>query len=167
MRPAIAPVLVLAAALATPASLGWAADGGTALVVPGRPGVPTMYFGRDISWAVVEGERGLDRPGNEITIVPSFRSSYGAARAGGYYPSTGMAPRSGRREVEPPSNRSLPPPAESYHRQWGAESAHTPVTIPAPYGTPPVMIGVDGRQGQGQGRPRPVRPPRPLPPRTP
>jgi hypothetical protein len=109
------------------------ADGTTMLVVPGRPGVPEMYFGRDISWAVVEGEMGLDRPGNPVTIIPARPPAYGAPNASGYFPSTGRAPASGRLEVEPPANRALPPPAESYHRQWGAESAHTPVTVPTPY----------------------------------
>jgi hypothetical protein len=140
-----------------------AADGTNVLVVPGRPGVPIMYFGRDISWAVVEGERGLDRPGNDVTIVPTFRSRYWVPSTTGYYPSTGKAPRSGRLEVEPPANRAKPQQAESYQRQWGVESAHTPVTVPAPYETPPVMIDLQAGSGQAQPRPRPPRPA----PRTP
>jgi hypothetical protein len=137
------------------------ADGASVLVVPGRRGVPVMYFGRDISWTVVEGERGLDRPGNDVTIVPTFRSRYYVPPASGYYPSTGRAPRSGRLEVEPPPDRPLPKPAESYHRQWGVESAHTPVTVPAPYEAPPIMLDIGA--GQDQPRPRPPRPPRPAP----
>lgn len=135
-----------------------AADGTTVLVVPGRPGVPLMYFGRDISWAVVEGEMGLDRPGNPVTIIPARPPAYWGPNAGGYFPSAGHPPRSGRLEVEPPANRPLPPPAESYHRQWGAELAHTPVTVPAPYETPPVMI-----DARGLRPPLPPRPPKPAP----
>lgn len=151
----------LVAGLAVSVPGAEAADGTHVVAVPGRPGVPTMYFGRDISWAVVEGERGLDRPGSEVTIVPTFRSRYWVPPAAGYYPSTGKAPRSGRLEVEPPPNRPMPPQAESYQRQWGVESAHTPVTVPAPYETPPVMMDVQA--GPGQARPRPPRPA----PRTP
>jgi hypothetical protein len=137
-------------------SPGLAADAPSILAVPGRPGVPTMYFGRDISWAVVEGEMGLDRPGNPVTIIPGYPPAYWGAPSGGYFPATGKPPRSGRLEVEPPADRALPPPAESYHRQWGVESAHTPVTVPAPYATPPVVIGP-------QLAPEPAPRPRPRP----
>jgi hypothetical protein len=137
-----------------------AADATTILVVPGRPGVPVMSFGQDLSWAVVEGEMGLDRPGSPVTVIPGRPPAYWSARPSGYFPSTGQAPRSGRVEVEPPANRQLPPPAESFHQQWGAESAATPVTVPAPYGTPPVIIDAQGQQPMP--RPRP-----PMPPRTP
>jgi len=148
----------LVAGLVPLASTAEAADGTNMLVVPGRPGVPTMYFGRDISWAVVEGERGLDRPGNDVTIVPTFRSRYWVPPAAGYYPSTGKAPRSGRLEVEPPPDRAPPKAAESYQRQWGVESAHTPVTVPAPYETPQVLMDVQAGPGQAPPRPRPPRP---------
>ena len=33
------------------------------IVIPGRPDVPIYINGVDASWAVVEGEFGLDRPG--------------------------------------------------------------------------------------------------------
>lgn len=149
-------VICLAAVLAAPvfASPAQSADATTILVVPGRPGVPVMYFGRDISWGVVEGEMGLDRPGSPVTIIPGSRPTYWGDGVGGYFPSTGQPPRSGRLEIEPPADRPLPPPAESYHREWGVESAHTPVTIPAPYDTPPVVIGPQA----APPRPKPAKP---------
>jgi hypothetical protein len=140
-----APAAIIAAVVASVggvlSSSGAAADGASVLVVPGRRDVPVMYFGRDISWAIVEGERGLDRPGNEVTIVPARPSGGWEPARSGYFPSSGQVPRAGRLEIEPPADRTLPPPAESYHREWGVESAHTPVTIPAPYETPPILIG--------------------------
>jgi hypothetical protein len=156
---------ILIAALAglatfTPPAL--LADGAAVLVVPGRPGVPVMYFGRDISWAVVEGDMGLDRPGSEVTILPGRPPAYWGAPASGYFPSTGRPPPSGRLEIEPPANRVLPPPAESFHQQWGAESAHTPVTVPAPYDAPPVIIGPQVAPDPRRP-PMPPRPPRPAP----
>jgi len=35
------------------------------IVVPGRPDVPVLMYGVDVSWSVIEGEFGLDRP-NEV-----------------------------------------------------------------------------------------------------
>ena len=35
------------------------------IVIPGRPDVPVLMNGVDVSWSVIEGEFGLDRP-NEV-----------------------------------------------------------------------------------------------------
>ena len=42
------------------------------IVIPGKPGVPVYINGIDASWAVVEGEFGLDRPG-EVTPTVTYR----------------------------------------------------------------------------------------------
>ena len=39
------------------------ADSGPVIVIPSRPGVPVVINGRDASYAVVEGDWGLARPG--------------------------------------------------------------------------------------------------------
>jgi hypothetical protein len=152
---------VVGAALAWPAM---AAEASAVIVVPGRPGVPVMYFGRDISGAVVEGDWGLDRPGHgEITIIqPGPRVLWGAG-SGGYFPSSGQAPRYGREEVEPPANRKLPPKAESYHRAWGAASEPLPASSTPPVDAPPVLLGPQLAPSPGRTNPRPIR----LSPRAP
>ena len=38
------------------------------IVIPGRPDVPVFMNGVDVSWSVVEGDYGLDRP---IGMVPT------------------------------------------------------------------------------------------------
>jgi hypothetical protein len=164
MRPPVRlgfAVAVVLVAVALPSPL-YAADSPTHIVVPGRAGVPVMYYGRDISWAVIEGDWGLDRPGEDnITIIPAPRPWPPAGRGPNkdpyyrpgaaypvpqpapikhFYPSTGNLPAYGRDEVEPPADRVLPKPAESYHREWGAESAATPVTIPPAYEAPPMLL---------------------------
>jgi hypothetical protein len=154
---AVAVVAAAAGLLAAEAAHAEARE--PVIVYPGRAGVPVMWFGRDISGAVIEGDWGLDRPGHgEITIIPRGpRVLYGSS-GGGYFPATGQPPRYGRHEVEPPANRQLPPPAESYHREWGAQSAPTPATSP-PAVEPPPIIYAPQFDGQ-QPRPNP-RPPRP------
>src|SRR6195256_6954057 len=99
------------------------AGGGFEIVIPGRPGVPIIINGVDASSAVVEGEWGL---GKGIHVQPTV---YGGRyvdvepNVGHYYPSLGRQPGYGRLEIEPPANRVLPKPAESYHQSWSAQSA--------------------------------------------
>jgi hypothetical protein len=101
------------------------ADTAPVFVVPSRPGVPVVINGRDASWSVVEGDWGLARPGHmSPTIIGGGRP---LARRGSYYrnpyhPSNGMAPQLGRHEIEPPPNRELPEPAESFSRVWSTTS---------------------------------------------
>lgn len=111
-------------------------------VIPSRPGVPIMINGVDASYAVVEGDWGLSRPGAvpQTVILPcrlcetSVYAPYGYRR--GYFPATGGRPRLGRLEVET-RRRVLPPPAETYFRSWSA--APEPPADP-----PPVIYGPRG-----------------------
>lgn len=113
-------------------------------VIPSRPGVPIMINGVDASYAVVEGDWGLSRPGAvpQTVILPcrlcetSVYAPYGYRR--GYFPATGRRPRIGRLEVVP-RHRVLPPPAETYSRSWSA--------VPEPPAEPPpVIYGPRGRR---------------------
>jgi hypothetical protein len=124
------------------------------LVIPGRADVPEFVEGVDASWGVVEGEWGLYRPGAVAPTVIPAPHVFAPERGNGYFPSTGRRPRSGRLEVEPPANRVLPPPAESYHRSWGAASDPAPATIPSD--PPPVIVAPSVFYGGGGGR-RPHR----------
>ncbi len=101
-----------------------------------------MWFGRDITWSVIEGDWGLDRPGHgDITILPAGRRLLWVPSNGPhYFPSTGRSPRYGRDEKEPPPDRALPQPAESYFRSWGAQSMPTPATSPPDYGQAPIIV---------------------------
>jgi hypothetical protein len=48
-------------------------------------------------------------------------------------------PGYGRLEIEPPTNRKLPPRAARFHHSWSAESAPRPAQIDPPYYPPPVI----------------------------
>jgi hypothetical protein len=122
---------------ATPAAL---AGEGFDRVIPGRPGVPVIINGIDASYAVVEGNFGL---GKGIHVEPTI---YGGRRidpvpnVGHYYPTLGQTPGYGRSEIEPPANRKLPRPSESYHRSWSSQSAPLPPTSDVPENPPPVIV---------------------------
>jgi hypothetical protein len=99
-----------------------AADGFN-IVIPGRPGVPIIINGVDASYRVIEGDRGLQ---NRIHVQPTIyggRPTDPVPNVGHYYPSLGHKPGYGRLEIEPPANRKLPEPAESFHEHWSAKSA--------------------------------------------
>ncbi|MBM3528981.1 MAG: hypothetical protein FJX62_12905 [Alphaproteobacteria bacterium] len=113
-----------------------AADTGPVYVVPTRPGIPVMINGRDASYAIVEGDWGLARPGHmSVTIIgghaPRASSEYAPRRS--YHPRYGRAPERGRNEVEPPPDRQLPPPAESYSRSWSSHTGPLPSYVPPHY----------------------------------
>lgn len=142
------------------------------IVIPGRPDVPVLlndilpvYLnGVDVSWSVIEGEFGLDRP-REMTptviyrLPPPLRPYYGpAAYQPGFFPSSGERPGYGRLEVVPGPNRPLPPPAPSFRQGWSSQSAPTPVTVYAPYMTPPVVVTPGGGYWH-QRRPGPPQAP--------
>jgi hypothetical protein len=130
-------LLVAALATAAPAR----AQNEPVIVVPGRPGVPVMMYGVDVSGAVIEGEFGLNQPGQVApTVIMPFWPQDIFALPGPYYPSTGHRPRVGRLEVIPPAHRRLPPEAEPYYRTWSIEPAPESVTDPVPYDPPPVML---------------------------
>lgn len=116
-----------------------AGDGGPVIVVPGRADVPVIMHGRDVSGAVVYGDWGLKRPGADL-IIEGGLPEYPGAEPGAYYPSAGRAPAYGRKEIEPPPGRRLPPPAPTYSRSFSARSAPGPVTEYPPFDPPPVVL---------------------------
>ena len=132
----IVPAAFLLALSASPAL----AQRGPVIVIPGRPDVPVMENGVDISWSVVEGEFGLDRPG-QVTptviyrvpppVIANYPDADASAEEPGYFPRDGRKPGYGRLEIVPGPNRRLPPPAQSYRRSWSSESAPTPADLPS------------------------------------
>jgi len=115
------------------------------IVIPSRPGIPVIINGRDASYAVVEGDWGLSRPGAVPVIViggsPVLPNEV-YRRRNSYIPKYGRAPERGRYEVEPPADRALPEPAESFSREWSTSSdTAAPVTITDPATFPNYMNG--------------------------
>ncbi|HLH90439.1 MAG TPA: hypothetical protein VKX28_18455 [Xanthobacteraceae bacterium] len=119
------------------------ADNEPVIVVPGRPGVPVMMYGHDVSGAVIEGEWGLNRPGVVAPTVimpywpPPYQGIYEPAEP--YFPMTGHKPPVGRLEIKPAPNRRLPRPAQRYYREWHSESEPSPATLPMPL-SPPIIV---------------------------
>jgi hypothetical protein len=158
MRPGIGAVIAVLLGGA-PLAAG-AAEFSPVFVVPGKPGVPVVINGWDASYTVVEGDFGLDRPGQvNPVIVGDPLAAPLQPRYGAYYPRAGRRPGYGRLEVEPPPNRRLPPPAQSYHRSWQSGSQALPPTVdpPAQPADLSVNIGGDGdangdRQMNGANR---------------
>ena len=144
---------------------------GFEVVIPGRPGVPIIINGIDVSYATIEGDFGLGKGYAPPLTIYGGRVVEPAPEVGHYYPSLGLRPGYGRLEIEPPANRKLPQPAESYHQFWGAQSAPNPPTLPNPQAEvpiypPPVIMappeGDDHRRHHSSGpppepRPRPER----------
>jgi hypothetical protein len=136
------------------------------IVIPGRPDVPVLMNGLDVSWSVVEGDFGLDRPRGVTptviyrpfaVVVPYYDPGAYPRRYGpGYFPSTGERPGYGRLEVVPPPDRPLPPAAPSFHQGWSSQSAPGPVTEYPPFAAPPVIWNGGGRNWRGRppGAPR-------------
>lgn len=101
------------------------ADSGPVIVIPSRPGVPVVINGRDASYAVVEGDWGLSRPGAApVTVIGGSPILPNAVytRRHSYHPRYGRAPERGRNEIEPAADRALPDPAESFSRSWSTSS---------------------------------------------
>jgi hypothetical protein len=120
------------------------ADSAPVLVIPGRAGVPIIINGIDASYAVVEGDWGL---GKNVHVTPTIyggRVADPVPNVGHYYPSAGHLPGYGRLEIEPPANRALPQPAESYHQSWSAQSTPQPVQPEVPFYPPPVILAPQG-----------------------
>jgi hypothetical protein len=139
MRVRTALAILIATTL--PAFAGGA--GGFDIVIPGRPGVPIIINGIDASYAVVEGQWGLGKGEQVQPTVYGGRYMDPQPNVGHYYPSAGHMPGYGRLEIQPPANRRLPQPAESYHQSWSAQSA--PPAPPAPqaeipFYPPPVIV---------------------------
>jgi hypothetical protein len=130
---------VLLAVSASPAL----AQRGPYIVIPGRPDVPIFENGVDVSWSVVEGEYGLDRPNivNPVVIyrMPPVVVPYPGRAALGpaYFPRDGMTPGYGRLEIVPPPNRPLPRPSPKLQAARGGWSQRPrPPTFRRPIRTP-------------------------------
>jgi hypothetical protein len=120
------------------------ADSAPVIVIPGRPGVPIIINGVDASYAVVEGDWGFGKGVRVQPTVYGGRYVDPVPNVGHYYPSAGHQPGYGRLEIEPPANRRLPQPAESYNRSWSAQSTPQPVQPEVPFYPPPVIIAPQG-----------------------
>jgi hypothetical protein len=116
-----------------------AADGFD-IVIPGRRGVPIIINGIDASYTVVEGDWGLAKGVQVQPTVYGGRYVDPEPNVGHYYPSAGHQPGYGRLEIEPPTNRKLPQPAESYHQSWSAQSAPPQAQPEVPLYPPPVIM---------------------------
>jgi hypothetical protein len=127
------------------------ADSGPVIVIPGRAGVPIIINGIDASWAVVEGDWGLAKGVHVQPTVYGGRYVDLTPNVGHYYPSAGHQPGYGRLEIEPPANRRLPQPAESYHQSWSAQSAPPQTQPQVPLYPPPVIVAP---QYGGDGMPQ-------------
>ncbi len=130
------------------------AGGGFDIVIPGRPGVPIIINGVDASYAVVEGEWGLGQNNQVQPTIYGGRYIDPVPRVGHYYPSAGRMPGYGRLEIEPPANRRLPQPAESYHESWSAQSAPLPAQSNGPV-DPPAIIYAPQQDDWRRPHPRP------------
>lgn len=126
-------------------------SGGFGVVIPGRPGIPIIINGRDVSYTVVEGDWGLERG---VHRQPTFYGSRPVRlpEVGHYYPHSNRLPGYGRLEVEPPANRPLPKPAESFRQSWEVESRPPQPTLQVPMEPPQVIIAPPLEEG---GRPLP------------
>ena len=131
----VASTLAILAAMTSTAFAG----GGFEIVIPGRPGVPIVINGVDASYAVVEGDWGLGQGTHVEPTVYGGRYFDPVPNVGHYYPSAGRMPGYGRLEIEPPSNRRLPQPAESYHQSWSAQSAPLPAQSNVPVNPPEII----------------------------
>lgn len=138
-----------ALAAASPAHAG---DTGPVIAVPSRPGIPIVIWGRDASYAVVEGDWGLARPGHvPVTVIGGspIRPNPVYEPRNRYLPRYGHAPPRGRNEIEPPGVGGPPEPAESYSRNFSASSDMTaPASIvdPETYYRPDVVVPYDYRR---------------------
>jgi hypothetical protein len=160
----------LALAMLIGAALPALAGEGFDIIIPGRAGVPVIINGVDASYAVVEGDFGLGKGNHMQPTIYGGRPAEPEPNVGHYYPSLGRTPGYGRLEIEPPANRKLPQPAESYHESWSAQSAPPPkLQQPeVPFYPPPVIVAPrNGEMGlpQDPANPRPLqrRKPQPLP----
>jgi len=124
------------------------AGGGFEIVIPGRPGVPVIINGVDASYSVVEGDWGLAKRIHVQPTVYGGRYVDPVPNVGHYYPSAGRMPGYGRLEIEPPANRRLPQPAESYHQSWSAQSAPLPAQSSVPVEPPAIVYAPQERSGR-------------------
>ena len=160
MRLATALIVLIGTASASLASEGFD------IAIPPRPGVPVIINRIDASYTVIEGTFGLGKGNSMQPTIYGGRLLAPEPHVGHYYPSLGSKPGYGRMEIEPPADRKLPKPAESYHQSWGAQSAPNPPTQPnaqadIPLYPPPVIValpqGADRRRQDFSGPPQDMR----------
>jgi hypothetical protein len=147
-----AAVLLAIAALAAAAPAR--ADNGPVIVIPSRPGIPVVINGVDASYAVVEGDWGLSRPGHgRVTVIGGapLVPNHVYHRRNSYHPRYGRPPARGRHEIEPAADRALPEPAESFTRSWSTSS-----DLPPPR---PLYDPVPQVRGEPYGASEPETPP--------
>jgi hypothetical protein len=130
----------LALAILIGTSCAASAAEGFDIVIPGRPGVPIIINGVDASYAVVEGMYGLGKGLHMQPTIYGGRYIDPVPNVGHYYPSAGHMPGYGRLEIQPPANRKLPRPAESFHESWSAQSAPLPAQSDVPANPPPIIV---------------------------
>ena len=145
MRSGVISVVSALLALSLYGAAPAAADSdGPVIVVSGRPGVPVIINGIDLTGAVISGDWGLARPGHGQVTIEGPVAYAAPSTAGAYYPATGHAPRYGRQEVEPPRH---PRPSTAFSRTWSAEPDMTrPVTEYPPSNPPPVIMAPPSQQ---------------------
>lgn len=119
-----------------------AESNGPVIAVPGRPGVPIIINGIDASYAVVEGDWGLDKGVHRQPTVYGGRPVEPLPPVGHYYPSAGHLPGYGRLEIE---GADKPRPAQPFHESWSANSrqadpAPAPNNNQVPAYPPPVIM---------------------------
>ena len=158
----------LALAILFGATLPASAGDGFNIVIPGRAGVPVIINGVDASYSVVEGDWGLGKGIHVQPTVYGGRYVDPVPAVGHYYPSAGQTPGYGRVEIQPPANRALPQPAESYHQSWSAQSTPQAAQPEVPFYPPPVITAPRNRDlgmPDDPANPRDFRPrkPKPLP----
>jgi hypothetical protein len=126
-RVAFGLAVVSGLAVLTAAAPARAGDTGPVIAIPTRPGVPIVINGRDASYAVVEGDWGLARPGHgSITVIggsPITPNPVYEPR-NSYHPRYGRPPPRGRNEVDP--GPEGPQGAESFSRSWSSSSDVSP-----------------------------------------
>jgi hypothetical protein len=98
MRGGLATVILIGTTLTA-----FAGSNGPVIVIPGRAGVPIIINGVDASYAVVEGDWGLDKGQHVQPTVYGGRYADFEPHVGHYFPSAGHMPGYGRFEVEPPA----------------------------------------------------------------
>jgi hypothetical protein len=149
MRTAIALAMLIGG---TGAAL---ADSGPVIVIPGRANVPVIINGVDAAYGVAEGDWGL---GKGLHVQPTIYGGHyvdPVPNVGHYYPSAGHQPGYGRLEIEPPTDRKLPQPAESFHQSWSSQSAPQPAQPEIPLNPPAIILAPQGGDfGAPQESPR-------------
>jgi hypothetical protein len=134
--------LITLAILIGTASAACAESNGPVIAIPGRPGVPVIINGVDASYAVVEGDWGLDKGVHRQPTVYGGQPVEPLPPVGHYYPSAGRLPGYGRLEIE---SAAPPKPAPSFHQSWSVNSRQADPLIPSnenavPQYPPPVIM---------------------------